>query len=291
MPSEPTLPLRRWANAEGQKSKSRRSIVNAVLYLVRAGLPWRYLPHDFPPWKTVYNCYRLWTQAGLWQKIHDELYGKERRRPSPSAAIIDSQSVQTGDQGGSSGFDAGKKTKGRKRHILVDSVGLILAVAVDKAVNLDASDLGGSELEAVVAFDDIVEDACLGVIPPGYAGASIVGDSVITDEVVAGVLRLRLAVKPLAGLAATVNTDSLGKPDPVAFDHPMVTAAGAQGPVLSGPTVGPKAARELIGGVLQDEVFDMNIAEVSFLRGKAVLPDSELESLLNRRLDPLRKMI
>lgn len=119
------------------REQSRRSIVNAVLFLVRAGLPWRYLPHDFPPWKTVYNCYRLWTQAGLWAKIHDKLYGQERRRqgrrPSPSAAIIDSQSVQTGDQGGPSGFDAGKKTKGRKRHILVDSVGLILSIMITPA--------------------------------------------------------------------------------------------------------------------------------------------------------------
>lgn len=119
------------------RDHSRRSIVSAVFYLVRTGLPWRYLPHDFPPWKTVYNCYRLWTRSGLWQRLHDTLHELERRRqgrkPSPTAAIIDSQSVQIGDQGGPSGFDAGKKTKGRKRHILVDSLGLILSVMITPA--------------------------------------------------------------------------------------------------------------------------------------------------------------
>ena len=98
-----------------------REITNAILYLVRAGCPWRLLPHDFPKWQTVYYYFRRWQKEGLWQKIHDTLRAEIRvqagRNVEPSAAIADTQSIKTGHHGLSKGFDGGKLIKGRKRHI------------------------------------------------------------------------------------------------------------------------------------------------------------------------------
>lgn len=116
---------------------SRREIINAILYVVRAGCAWRLLPHDFPKWKTVYGIFHTWRNDGTWQKIHDSLRDTVRRqdgrKTSPSAAIIDSQTVKTTEVGGERGYDAGKKINGRKRHIVVDTMGLILAVVVHAA--------------------------------------------------------------------------------------------------------------------------------------------------------------
>ena len=116
---------------------SRRAVVNAILYVVRSGGAWRLLPHDFPNWKTVYGLFLLWRNDGTWQKIHDTLRDKLRRhvgrKMSPSAAIIDSQTVKTTEVGGERGYDAGKKINGRKRHIVVDTMGLILAIVVHSA--------------------------------------------------------------------------------------------------------------------------------------------------------------
>ena len=101
------------------------------------GCPWRLLPHDFPNWKTVYGIFHTWRNNGTWQKIHDSLRDAVRRqdgrKTSPSAAIIDSQTVKTTEVGGERGYDAGKKINGRKRHIVVDTMGLILAVVVHAA--------------------------------------------------------------------------------------------------------------------------------------------------------------
>jgi len=115
----------------------RRTILNAIFYVIRSGCPWRYLPHDFPPWQTVYGYFRRWKRAGLWDVIHDVLVKAVReahgKHPNPTAAILDSQSVKTADQAGARGYDAGKKIKGRKRHRLVDTLGLILQVVVTPA--------------------------------------------------------------------------------------------------------------------------------------------------------------
>ena len=122
----------------GRKRKHPlREILDAIFYLLRAGCAWRLLPHDFPPWKTVYHYFRLWRKDGTWEQINTALRIRLReadgREPEPSAAILDSQSVKTTSVKGIRGYDAGKKVKGRKRHILVDTLGLLLTVVVHTA--------------------------------------------------------------------------------------------------------------------------------------------------------------
>ena len=116
-----------------------REVLNGILYLLRGGVSWRMLPHDLPPWGTThYYYYRRFRLDGTWIKIHDIVRGRVRkkagRKLNPSAAIMDSQSVKTTKKGGPSrGDDAGKHVAGRKRHILVDTMGLLLMVVVHAA--------------------------------------------------------------------------------------------------------------------------------------------------------------
>lgn len=114
-----------------------REICNAIFYILRAGCAWRMLPHDFPPWQTVYYHFRKWRKDDTWKKINsslrEEVRRKAKREDTPSAAIIDSQSVKTTAVKGPRGYDAGKKVNGRKRHIIVDTIGLILLVVVTVA--------------------------------------------------------------------------------------------------------------------------------------------------------------
>ena len=114
----------------------RRLVLDAIFYLVRGGIAWAALPRDFPPHQTVYGLFGRWARQGMWQQIHDALRDlvrvHEGRDPLPTAAIIDSQSVRGADTvpGTTRGYDAGKKVNGRKRHIAVDTGGLLLAVVV-----------------------------------------------------------------------------------------------------------------------------------------------------------------
>jgi putative transposase len=117
-----------------------REVVNAVFYLTREGCSWRALPHDFPPWKTVYNYFEAWKRDGTWDQFLTALRLRVRRAagrdPQPRVGCIDSQSVKTAGGGEAVGTDGGKKVRGRKRHIAVDTMGLLLAVTVT-AANID----------------------------------------------------------------------------------------------------------------------------------------------------------
>lgn len=120
---------------------SPREIVTAILYLLRSGCAWRLLPHDLPPWKTVYHYFRVWRKNGLWERLHTALRERVRtkmgREAQPSAGISESQRVKTIGLRGPGGYDAGKKSKGRKRHVLVDTQGFILKAKVHPADIMD----------------------------------------------------------------------------------------------------------------------------------------------------------
>ncbi|MFI7695464.1 IS5 family transposase [Nonomuraea sp. NPDC049655] len=131
---EPLLPE---PNTGGRPEKHpRRKIVNAILYVVRSGCPWRYLPTDLPPWQTVYWYFQRWEEAGVTEMLLTELHRSARRQAGradePSAGIIDSQSVKGADtvSRDSRGYDANKKINGRKRFIVTDTSGLLVTVAV-----------------------------------------------------------------------------------------------------------------------------------------------------------------
>ena len=118
----------------------KRTILDAVFYMVRSGYAWRMPPHDPPPWRIVYYYFMMWRHAGLWHRMHDTLRDQvrlARGKKAPTAAIFDSQSVKVSNQRGVRGYDAGKKILERKRHLLVDTLGLILHVMVHSSAIQD----------------------------------------------------------------------------------------------------------------------------------------------------------
>jgi len=120
----------------------RRAVLNAIWYVLRTGCQWRALPKDFPKWSSAYTIYRRWKLSGLWVRLHDRLRERCRRqvgkKPTPTVAIIDSQTVKTSSVADAQrGYDAGKKLLGRKRHLAVDTLGLVLSVVVHSAAVQD----------------------------------------------------------------------------------------------------------------------------------------------------------
>jgi len=143
---EPLIPP---AKSGGRpRTTSMQAVINAIFYVVVTGCQWRQMPHDFPCWSTVYYYFRIWRDDGTWQTLNERLrmYVRvsEERHPSPSAAICDAQSVKVGNPRCQSiGFDGGKLIKGRKRHLLVDTLGLVLMVIVTAA---NVSDQRGAKI-------------------------------------------------------------------------------------------------------------------------------------------------
>jgi transposase len=147
----------------------RRVMVNACCYALRTGCAWRLLPKTFPAWQAVYMSFKRWAAAGTFEAMHDRLRQQWRdrmgRAPEPSAAIIDAQSTRSTAQGGNTGFDAGKKVKGRKRHLVVDTLGLLLAVTVTAASVQDrdaAADVVSQACDKVPGLKKLYADAAYG---------------------------------------------------------------------------------------------------------------------------------
>ncbi|WLT37013.1 IS5 family transposase [Synechocystis sp. B12] len=136
---EPHLPK---AKTGGRKRKtSLREILNAIFYMLRTGCAWRLLPHDFPKWRTVYGYFQQWHEDGTWKKLNrifrEKVRLKAGRNTHPSAGCLDSQSLKKARTGQETGYDGGKKVNGRKRTILVDTMGLLLDVVVHSAHRSD----------------------------------------------------------------------------------------------------------------------------------------------------------
>ena len=131
---QPMLPA---AKKRGRPPTDRRRIIDAVFYILKGGIQWRLLPEVFPPWKTVYHVFRKWSRENVWEALNARLRALVREAANkccrPTAAILDSQSVKSDPHGGCVGYDAGKKIKGRKRHVLVDTMGLLLGVEITPA--------------------------------------------------------------------------------------------------------------------------------------------------------------
>lgn len=169
----------------------RKLIVDAILYVVKSGCQWHLLPNDFPKWKTVYDYFSRWSKHGVWERALDHLTRihreKRQRSPSPSYGIIDSQSVKTQYASEARGVDGGKKVKGRKRHIVVDTLGNLLHVSVHAANHNDTIAAGPVLARAAEKYPSITAfsgDA-------GYRGTAVT----FVDDVLGLVLHISMKIK------------------------------------------------------------------------------------------------
>ena len=171
---------------------SRRTMVDAIAYVVRSGCAWRMLPRNFPKWQSVYAAFREWAAKGRFIEMHARLAAlwreRENRAPDPTAAVIDSQSVRTSAQGGPRGFDANKKIKGRKRHLATDTLGLVLAVVVT-AASVQDRDAGPVVLDAAL---ERYPTLAMVYVDQGYAGRA--AEAMRTRDVQVEVVRRRETV-------------------------------------------------------------------------------------------------
>ena len=134
---EPLLPVANPRHGGRRLKHDRRLILDTILYVLRTGCAWRHVPHDLAPWDAAYRWFRAWTADGTWRQVHEALRDRVRDRDGrdaqPSAAVLDSQSAKSAEGGEAIGYDAGKRVRGRKRHLLVDTGGLVLHRVVHAA--------------------------------------------------------------------------------------------------------------------------------------------------------------
>jgi putative transposase len=188
--------IRPYLPAEAATGRPRehgwRLILNGIFYILQSGCSWRMLPRDLPPWKTVYHYFRVWRLNGTWERLNRLLREKVRlkfgKKRQPSASILDSQSIKTSEGGLECGFDAGKKITGRKRHTLVDTLGLILKVIVT-AGNVQDRDGAKSLLEEIRLENNMIQ--CLKLI---WADGSYRGELLTWVEETLG-LKLEIVEK------------------------------------------------------------------------------------------------
>lgn len=144
---EPLLPVANPRHGGRRLKHDRRLVLDTILYVLRTGCAWRLVPHDLVPWDAAYRWFRAWTADGTWRQVHDRLRDRVRERDGrdvqPTAAVLDSQSAKSAEGGAAIGYDAGKRVRGRKRHLLVDTGELLLRAVVHSA---SVQDRAGAKL-------------------------------------------------------------------------------------------------------------------------------------------------